>query len=197
VDRLRNAAVPGEAAGQLLVLPEIGEAEVVLSSRKDATIFRETVETEEVGRRLKRMREFVPVEEEREAGKVASPGLTGRTGGRAGKGEGRGRKGKGGKRGGGRKKRQRRGRGKGGKGKSNGKGKGKSKGNGKGKIAEEEEEAADDREAEDFDLMDPEERCHMLRKFEIMWLAPFCHNVPGKRRMWWWYSLVVIVDLLA
>ena len=27
--------------------------------------------------------------------------------------------------------------------------------------------------------MSPQERCNLLRKFDIMWLAPFCHVHPG------------------
>ena len=27
--------------------------------------------------------------------------------------------------------------------------------------------------------MSPRERCNLLRKFDIMWLAPFCHVHPG------------------
>ena len=30
----------------------------------------------------------------------------------------------------------------------------------------------------DFEVMGPEDRCHLLRRFGIMWLAPFCHRDP-------------------
>ena len=33
----------------------------------------------------------------------------------------------------------------------------------------------------EIETMSPQERCHLLRKFDIMWLAPFCHVDPGNR----------------
>ena len=34
-------------------------------------------------------------------------------------------------------------------------------------------------EQRQIEAMSPQERCHLLRMFDIMWLAPFCHVNPG------------------